>query len=164
MSIARVSFSRKALGIHRDAFRFRSEALDDATDHQRCYRPSTVSKSASPTDQAACTLRDVSPVKLDAALTVRLKDSNSASRLSFRINQLLNRQDAAALLVYSQRTVLMYSNKDGKIMLIDNHQHGEKMGPVIVKGLCSHLPQFLNSIQEVLSMNDTSYAELIVFS
>ena len=46
MSIARVSFSRKALGIHRDAFRFRSEAFDDATDHQRCYRPSTVSKSA----------------------------------------------------------------------------------------------------------------------
>lgn len=89
----------------------------------------------------------MSPVKLDAALTVRLKDSNSASRLSFRINQLLNRQDAAALLVYSQRTVLMYSNKDGKIMLIDNHQHGEKMGPMIVKGLCSHLPQFLNSIQ-----------------
>ena len=120
-------------------------------------------RNLSPT-AAASTLRDVSPVKLGAALTVRLKDSNSASRLSFQINQLLNGQDAAALLVYSQRTVLLYSNKDGKIMLIDNHQHGEKMGPVIVKGLCSHLPQFLNSIQEVLSMNDTSYAELIVFS
>ncbi len=60
--------------------------------------------------------------------------------------------------------MLLYSTKDGKIVLIDSHQHGEKMGPVIVKGTCSHLAEFLNSIQEVLNMNETSYAELICFS
>ncbi len=60
--------------------------------------------------------------------------------------------------------MLLYSTKDGKIVLIDSHQHGEKMGPVIVKGTCSHLAEFLNSIQEVLNLNETSYAELICFS
>ena len=115
-------------------------------------------------NEAASTLRDVSPVKLDPALPVRLTDSNSSSRLSSQINELLNRRDAVALLVYNQRTRLLYSTKDGKIVLIDSHQHGEKMGPVIVKGTCSHLAEFLNSIQEVLNMNETSYAELICFS
>ena len=38
-------------------------------------------------------------------------------------------------------------------MLIDSHQHGNTMGPVIVKGICSRLPEFLNSIQQVLDIN-----------
>ena len=103
-------------------------------------------------------------VKLDLALPVQITDSNSSSRLSSQINELLNRRDAVALLVYNQRTMLLYSTKDGKIVLIDSHQHGEKMGLVIIKGTCSHLAEFLNSVQEVLNMNETSYAELICFS
>ena len=59
--------------------------------------------------------------------------------------------------------MLLYSTKDGKIVLIDSHQHGEKMGPVIVKGTCSHLAEFLNRVQEVLNMNETSYTELILY-
>ena len=48
-------------------------------------------------------------------------------------------------------------------MLIDSHQHGDTMGPVIIKGICSRLPELLNSIQQVLDI-DTSYAELITFT
>ena len=51
-------------------------------------------------NEAASTLRDVSPVKLDLALPVQLTDSNSSSRLRSQINELLNRRDAVALFVY----------------------------------------------------------------
>ena len=115
-------------------------------------------------NEAASTLRDVSPVKLEATLPVRLADSSSASRLGFQINEKTKGQDATALIIYSQRIALLYSNKNGKIMLIDSHQHGDTMGPVIVKGICTRLPEFLNSIQQVLNINDTSYTELITFT
>ena len=114
--------------------------------------------------EAALTLKDVSPVTIQAKLPVRLTDSNSASRLGFQINEKMRGQDATALIVYSQRTSLLYTNKDGKIMLIDSHQHGDTMGSVIVKRICGRLPEFLNSIQQVLNLNDTSYAELITFT
>ena len=48
-------------------------------------------------NEAASTLRDVSPVKLEATLPVRLADSSSASRLGFQINEKMKGQDATAL-------------------------------------------------------------------
>ena len=88
-------------------------------------------------NEAALTLRDVLPVELEAALPVRLIDSSSASRLGFQINEKMKGQDATALITYSQRTALLFTNKNDNIMLIDCHQHGDTMGPVIVKGVCT---------------------------
>ncbi len=80
-------------------------------------------------NEAASTLRDVSPVKLDPALPVQLTDSNSSSRLSSQINELLNRRDAVALHVYNQRTMLLYSTKDGKIVLYRQSPTWRENGP-----------------------------------
>ena len=116
-------------------------------------------------NEAALTLRDVSPVELEAALPVRLIDSSSACRLGFQINEKMKGQDATAQITCSQRTALLYTNKDDNIlMLIDCHQHCDTMGPVIVKGVCIRLPEFLNSIQQVLNINNMSYVQIITFT
>lgn len=113
-------------------------------------------------NEASSTLENVSPVQLQPPVCVRLSDSDTSSRLGFQIQKLRGR-NATALFVYNRRTVLLYGTEDSDIMLIDNHQHGDNMGSVIVKGTFSCLPEFLNSMRSTLNMIETSYGELIIF-
>ena len=103
-------------------------------------------------------------VSVDAPLPVRVYDDHAPTTLLFQLRSLCSgdRGDAAVLIA-NEKTVLFMSVGNSSIVLVDTHRHGSH-GAVVLLGHLDGLNQFVHVCQNVLELQDDTYANLSFIS
>ena len=103
-------------------------------------------------------------VSVDAPLPVRVYDDHAPTTLLFQLRSLCSgdRGDAAVLIA-NEKTVLFMSVGNSSIVLVDTHRHGSH-GGVVLLGHLDGLNQFVHVCQNVLELQDDTYANLSFIS
>ena len=110
--------------------------------------------------EAATIVERCVSVSVDAPLPVRVYDDHAPTTLLFQLRTLCSgdRGDAAVLIA-NEKTVLFMSVGNSSIVLVDTHRHGSH-GAVVLLGHVDSLNQFVHVCQNVLELQDDTYANL----
>lgn len=69
----------------------------------------------------------------------------------------------AAVLIDNEKTVLFMSVGNSSVVMVDTHQHGLH-GAVVLLGHLENVDQFVHVCQNVLELQDNTYANLSFLS
>ena len=99
-------------------------------------------------------------VSVNSPLPVRVLDEHAPTTLLFQLRLLCTGERGnAALLIANEKTVLFMPVGNSSIVLVDTHRHGLH-GAEVLLGHLDSLDQFVHVSQNVLDLQDDTYANL----